>query len=85
MVTMVNPFGRRAELRGVMVVPGGWQCTPTERRRDTEPNEMVKLEFTIQPGPSSVRRARIAVNMTAGGVRFGQQAEGLVDVVVHTS
>jgi hypothetical protein len=34
----------------------------------------------VLPGRTPVRRARVAADLTVGGVRFGQQAEALVDV-----
>jgi glyoxylase-like metal-dependent hydrolase (beta-lactamase superfamily II) len=79
---VLNPFARDAEVSGSLVVPRGWQCVPQDLHRSVEGRGATALEFLVRPSASAVRRARLAIDMTVDGVRFGQQAEALVDVVV---
>jgi len=52
-----------------LVLPDGWRAEPTAANR-----------FRVTVGDAPVRRARIAADVTVGGVRHGQLAEALVDV-----
>ncbi|PYI53527.1 MBL fold metallo-hydrolase [Paenibacillus flagellatus] len=79
----VNPFGRPAELVLEPVLPTGWTAEPAVARERFAANETRRIRFaaTVPPGAEPVRRERIAVDVTADGRRFGQQAEALVTVV----
>ena len=79
-VTLLNPFACPAEVAGAMVVPDDWKCSPPSGHRVAEAHGIVILEFVICPPLVEVRRARIAVDMSVNGTRFGQQAEALIDV-----
>ncbi len=79
--TLQNPFPRRARVSGTMVVPEGWKSSPAGGERDVEAHQAVSVEFTIYTSLTPARRARIAVDMSVDGIRFGQQAEALIDVV----
>jgi hypothetical protein len=80
-VCVRNPFPavRTAQVR--MVVPRGWAAQPAEQ--EVKPpgggEATLVFEVTVPRGESGARR-RVAVDLTVGGVRFGQQAEALVTV-----
>ena len=64
-----------------LVLPAGWG---TPRRRQVVQlarGQEARVPFVLCP-PAGIRadRARIAVDLTVGQVRFGQVAEALVDV-----
>jgi hypothetical protein len=44
------------------------------------PHRSARFEFTVHTNAIAARRARVAVDLTVDGVRFGQQAEALIDV-----
>jgi glyoxylase-like metal-dependent hydrolase (beta-lactamase superfamily II) len=77
-----NPFGRTSEVVARPVAPRGWIVDPPIVTVSVRADEEAAVRFAISP-PAGVtaRRARVAVDMTVDGVRFGQQAEALVDVV----
>lgn len=59
-----------------LVVPAGWSFEPATVSL-AEPGV---ARFRVAAGPEPARRARIAADLTVAGVRYGQQAEALVDV-----
>jgi glyoxylase-like metal-dependent hydrolase (beta-lactamase superfamily II) len=63
-----------AEVR--LVVPAGWAAEP-DRALLEHPG---RVTFQVRAGASAVR-ARVAADVTVDGVRYGQQAEALVDVL----
>jgi glyoxylase-like metal-dependent hydrolase (beta-lactamase superfamily II) len=79
-VEIRNPFPRPEEAIIRMIAPQGWEVEPAEQTLQL--NEVHQPSFKIIP-PSglAVRRARIAVDITIAGQRFGQQAEALVTVL----
>jgi glyoxylase-like metal-dependent hydrolase (beta-lactamase superfamily II) len=79
-VTVRNPFGREADADVAIVVPTGWSGEPAMQRIGLGARGEACLEFAIRVGNLPVRRARIAADLTVGGVRFGQHAEALVTV-----
>jgi glyoxylase-like metal-dependent hydrolase (beta-lactamase superfamily II) len=79
-VTILNPFDRDAESVVRLVAPDGWLVDPPQHARTLPPRGEAGLEFLVRPAPTPVRRARVAADLTVGGVMFGQQAEALVDV-----
>jgi glyoxylase-like metal-dependent hydrolase (beta-lactamase superfamily II) len=79
-VTAFNPFEHDAELVVSLVVPPGWSASPSSLTEYADARAYVTLRFVVQPAAAEVRRARVAADLTVDGVRFGQQAEALVDV-----
>jgi glyoxylase-like metal-dependent hydrolase (beta-lactamase superfamily II) len=79
-VIVRNPFARVDEAEVVLALPAGWTAEPLARRTSVEALGESRLAFCIRAGPAVTRRARIAADLTVGGVRFGQQAEALVTV-----
>jgi glyoxylase-like metal-dependent hydrolase (beta-lactamase superfamily II) len=79
-VTVRNPFPRdeAAELR--LVVPRGWTAEPDGRELDLAAKAEATSRFRVTAGEPGLS-ARVAVDVTVGDVRFGQQAEALVDVL----
>ncbi|HET9614991.1 MAG TPA: MBL fold metallo-hydrolase [Candidatus Limnocylindrales bacterium] len=79
-VVVRNPFAR-AEIADVaIVVPAGWSAEPPIQRVDLAARGEARIAVRICAGATRTRRARIAADLTVGGVRFGQQAEALVTV-----
>jgi glyoxylase-like metal-dependent hydrolase (beta-lactamase superfamily II) len=75
-----NPFGKAADVCIQLVVPPGWSAEPAERVVRIAGRRERRLGFRVGVGREPVRRARIAADLTVGGVRFGQHAEALVTV-----
>jgi len=85
-VDVQNPFDRPQQALVNMVVPPGWTVRTVsgeaEARLSLGASEAGTVGFRLTP-PSglTVRRARVAADVTIGGQPFGQQAEALVTVV----
>jgi glyoxylase-like metal-dependent hydrolase (beta-lactamase superfamily II) len=79
-VVVRNPFARAEDADVAIVVPSGWSAEPALQRVGLAPQGEARLAFAVHVGSTPVRRARIAADLTVGGVRFGQQAEALVTV-----
>lgn len=64
-----------------LVVPAGWGTPQRRQVVRLAPGQEARVPFVVCP-PAGTRadRARIAVDLTVGQVRFGQVAEALVDV-----
>lgn len=76
-----NPFDRVAEATVEFVAPAGWSAQPPFRKVLLGPLDSVPVSFAVRaPEGLHTRRARVAVDLTVDGVRFGQHAEALVDV-----
>lgn len=75
-----NPLPGTETATVELVVPDGWQVEPERRSLELAAGEAAAFEFVIIPLGASVRRARIAADLTIGAVRLGQQAEALVTV-----
>jgi glyoxylase-like metal-dependent hydrolase (beta-lactamase superfamily II) len=80
-VSVRNPFQRPATATVRLVVPDGWSAEPAEREVELAEGEEAVERFAVRPRGGSVRRARVAADVTVDGLRLGQQAEALVDVV----
>ncbi len=78
-----NPFPRVEEAVLRVVAPQGWEVEPEEQRLQIE--GVQQLTFTVTPTGPAVRRARVAVDLTTAGQRFGQQAEALVTLLDRDS
>jgi hypothetical protein len=79
-VLVRNPFERRETAAVLLVVPLGWEASPSPAEVAVEPYGEATVRFRLRVGDEPARRARVAADLTVGGVRFGQQAEALVDV-----
>jgi glyoxylase-like metal-dependent hydrolase (beta-lactamase superfamily II) len=80
-VTVRNPFHRADDATLALVVPRGWHVAPEGCHVALEPGGEGRATFEVRPPRDTVaRRARVAVDMTVGERRFGQQAEALVTV-----
>jgi glyoxylase-like metal-dependent hydrolase (beta-lactamase superfamily II) len=79
-VTVRNPFARAASAEVSLVLPPGWTARPTAQTTVVEPHGMAVLSFVVEPAAQPVRRARIGAELAVDGIRFGQQAEALVDI-----
>ena len=59
-------------------MPSGWTVSKVQSIR-LDPLALGSVRFTVQPPAGfAERRARVAVDVTMDGKRFGQQAEALV-------
>ena len=79
-VIVRNPFPRAAQAFVGLVVPDGWAVDPTSVPLELPPDGEATLRATIRPAARTVRRARIAADVTIDERRFGQHAEALVDI-----
>jgi glyoxylase-like metal-dependent hydrolase (beta-lactamase superfamily II) len=79
-VTAVNPFANEAEVSVALVLPAGWKAEAIATMGRAEAHGALEFRFLVEAAAPPVRRARIAADLTVDGVRFGQQAEALVDV-----
>jgi glyoxylase-like metal-dependent hydrolase (beta-lactamase superfamily II) len=73
------PFPRPKEVVIQVVAPQGWEVEPVEQTFQFAGVEHISFKITSPTG-LAVRRARLAVDLTIAGQRFGQQAEALVTV-----
>jgi glyoxylase-like metal-dependent hydrolase (beta-lactamase superfamily II) len=78
-VDIRNPFPGSEEAVLRVVAPREWEVDPAEQRLQIE--GVGQLTFTVTPIGPAIRRARIAVDLTIAGQRFGQQAEALVTLL----
>ena len=79
-VVVRNPFPTRETADVSIVVPSAWLAEPSAAQVRIDACAETRMRFRVRVGEARVRRARIAVDITVGGVRFGQQAEALVTV-----
>jgi glyoxylase-like metal-dependent hydrolase (beta-lactamase superfamily II) len=79
-VTARNPLAAQATLRLRLVVPAGWRAEPAEATASAPARGSATVAFSLTVGPQPVRRARYAVDLTAGERAFGQVEEGFVTV-----
>ena len=73
-----NPFDRPAVAVVRLDVPGGW-AAPERQELGLEPGAEGVARFEVEVGRSS-GRAILGADLTVDDVRFGQQAEALVEV-----
>lgn len=79
-VTVRNPFDRPEVATVGLVVPAGWD-PPEALEVELAPLAEGLARFELDTaGVAPVERARVAADLTVGEVRFGQQAEALVEV-----
>ena len=77
-VVVRNPFAREAVARVELAVPAGWQA-PSAQELALAANAEGVVRFSLRPGGPGERMV-VAADLTVDGIRFGQQAEALVDV-----
>jgi hypothetical protein len=78
-ITVKNPFKSKAEVSVSLILPEGFKGTDYFSK-EAEENETVQFFTEISAPNEIIRRARIACDLTIGGIKFGQQAEMLVTV-----
>ena len=79
-VTARNPFARAASADVSLVLPPGWTARPSSQNAVVEQHGAAVVTFVVEPAAERVRRARIGAELAVDGIRFGQQAEALVDI-----
>jgi glyoxylase-like metal-dependent hydrolase (beta-lactamase superfamily II) len=81
-----NPYPFETEAEVHIVAPAGWQVDAVNTSVSLRPHETGTLSFQVTPPPDfNTRRARIALDITIDGHRFGQQAEALISAPVRIS
>jgi hypothetical protein len=75
-----NPFPGPEESVLRLVLPPGWQGDPPVRRVKSAGHATVRAGFAVRVDGRPVERQRLGVDVTIGGMAFGQQAEALVSV-----
>lgn len=78
-VELINPFSQPQEIALAVIAPKGWRVTGSNQTLRIAQSGAACFQATPPPG-IAIRRARLAVDLTVGGQRFGQQAEALVTV-----
>ncbi len=79
--TVLNPCARAADASVAAVVPVGWRVERHSTLISLPRHGEGEVEiFLVPPDGMQARRARVAIDMTVDLIRFGQQAEALVDV-----
>ncbi len=77
-VAVLNPFNHPVQAALTVVAPSGWETSPSVTA-PLDAGEVRTMAFSVTPPASfNERRARIAVDVTVDGQRFGQQAEALI-------
>ena len=75
-----NPFPDRDEASVELVVPDGWTADPPVQRLALDGRTDATVRFRVRPDAVTVRRARVAADVSIGTRRLGQHAEALVTV-----
>jgi glyoxylase-like metal-dependent hydrolase (beta-lactamase superfamily II) len=80
-VEIRNPLSYQAEAFISVVTPDGWIASPNQASilLDTHTKGTLSFELEI-PSDTNMFRERIAVDLTVGELRLGQQAEALITV-----
>ncbi len=81
-VEVRNPFHVETEMRAVLVLPERWRSPEPEKCVRVGADQVIHVQMVVIP-PVGVtgRRFRLAVDITAGALRLGQQAEALIDLL----
>jgi glyoxylase-like metal-dependent hydrolase (beta-lactamase superfamily II) len=77
-----NPFPRREKAEVTLCVPDGWEAEPPVRHVELPPlgETAVRFVLLVPRAAAVAERRRVAVDLTVGPMRLGQQAEALVSV-----
>lgn len=80
-VVVRNPLPEAETLVTEFLAPDGWRVDDPVRRLRVPPGEEATAYYSVHtPAGARAERARVAVDLTAGRVRFGQVAEALVNL-----
>jgi glyoxylase-like metal-dependent hydrolase (beta-lactamase superfamily II) len=80
-VSIRNPIPAACDMRLRLQLPGSWLAEPGEASLSLRSGAEGQLNFTVvAPARAQVRRARVGLEIWAGGRALGQLAEALVDV-----
>lgn len=79
-VTVKNPYTDEKNARVALEIPSGWQVSESIKELNVTGGSTGTATFSVTASGTSVRRARIAADVTLGNQKFGQQAEALVTV-----
>jgi glyoxylase-like metal-dependent hydrolase (beta-lactamase superfamily II) len=79
-VTVRNPFARAERTLVELALPAGFTCEQASEDIELPAHGEGSVRFVVHASSERVRRARLAADLTVGDVRFGEQAEALIDV-----
>jgi glyoxylase-like metal-dependent hydrolase (beta-lactamase superfamily II) len=79
-VCVRNPFARVERAHVELALPAGFSASPPAEDVELPPHGEGAVRFVVDAPSERVRRARVAADLTVGNVRFGEQAEALIDV-----
>lgn len=79
-VAVRNPFARAERAHVELALPAGFTGEPAAVSVELPPHGEGAVRFVVRASLERTRRARLAADLTVGDVRFGEQAEALVDV-----
>ena len=80
-----NPFGQEADADVGLVLPDGWAAEKLRAGIRLPAEGSGEVRFTVTVGRDCGRRYRIAADLTIGGVRFGQVADAVADIVAPSA
>lgn len=78
--TVINPFARSCEVSASLVLPAGWTAQPETVQMTLKGHGKGTALFEVTPSSQPRRRARVALDVTAGGRKWGQLAEALITI-----
>ncbi|SEN40492.1 MBL fold metallo-hydrolase [Lihuaxuella thermophila] len=78
--TVTNPFAHRCEVSVSLAVPHGWSAQPETVQMTLQGHGTGTARFEVTPATQPRRRARIGLDVNAGGRKWGQLAEALVTI-----
>jgi glyoxylase-like metal-dependent hydrolase (beta-lactamase superfamily II) len=80
-VEVRNPLPEEALMIARLVLPSTWQAAESEKQVRLASGAVGEVAFAVTPPEHTIgQRFRLAVDLTAGSKRLGQQAEALVDL-----
>ncbi|HZS23557.1 MAG TPA: MBL fold metallo-hydrolase [Gaiellaceae bacterium] len=79
-VTVRNPLARAARATVRLALPEGFSAPAAEHEVELTAHGEAVVQLALRAAEEPARRQRIAADITVGGLRFGEQAEALVDV-----
>ncbi|MBP3966068.1 MBL fold metallo-hydrolase [Paenibacillus lignilyticus] len=80
-VEVLNPFPQRDKVTVRLVTLPSWSTETKEQQLEIDSHKVATVQFAITaPAGFTANRARIAVDITIGDRKLGQQAEALVTV-----